>query len=41
MNVDRTLGAGLLEGVRGSIGKNSVQKIPYKRQVKLSLYYDN
>jgi GxxExxY protein len=43
MNVDRTLGAGLLEGVYEEALEKElcVQKIPYKRQVKLSLYYDN
>lgn len=43
MKVHRTLGAGFLEAVYEEALEKEfhIQKIPFKRQVKLSLYYDN
>lgn len=43
MKVHRTLGAGFLEAVYEEAFEKEfhIQKIPFKRQVKLSLYYDN
>lgn len=43
MKVHRTLGAGFLEAVYEEALEREFQnqQIPFKRQVKLSLYYDN
>ena len=43
MKVHRTLGAGFLEAVYEEALEREFQnmKIPFKRQVKLDLYYDN
>ena len=43
MKVHRTLGAGFLEAVYEEALESEFQnlKIPFKRQVKLDLYYDN
>lgn len=43
MKVHRTLGAGFLEAVYEEALEKEfhIQNIPFKRQVKLSLYYDN
>ena len=43
MKVHRSLGAGFLEAVyEEALEKEfQIQKIPFKRQVKLELYYDN
>ena len=43
MKVHRSLGAGFLEAVYEEAMENEfqIQKIPFKKQVKLELYYDN
>ena len=43
MKVNRSLGAGFLEAVYEEAVEREFQnlKIPFERQVKLSLYYDN
>jgi GxxExxY protein len=43
MKVHRSLGAGFLEAVYEEALEKEfhIQKIPFERQVKLSLYYDN
>jgi GxxExxY protein len=43
MKVHRSLGAGFLEAVYEEALEREfqIQKIPFKRQVKLDLYYDN